>query len=77
MVLERGNIQLYPVPGIKLNMPRQRRWLFSLKHAAGERAWNCVERGITQLKADDEINAAYRSAGVINAKVKDWKLLSP
>ena len=77
MALERGNIQLYPVAGIKLNMPRQRRWLFSLKDAAGERAWNCVERGITQLKADDEINAAYRSAGVINTKVNDWKLLSP
>ncbi len=77
MALERGNIKLYPVAGIKLNMPRQRRWLFSLKNAAGGRAWNCVERGIIQLKTAGEIDAAYRSAGVINAKVKDWKLLSP
>lgn len=77
MVLLRDGIQLYPVEGIKLDMPRQRRWLFSLNDAAGERAWQCVEGGIQQLKQSGEIERAYRLSGVIHPDVKDWTLFSP
>lgn len=69
-------ITLYPVPNVKLSFPRDRRWLISKQHPAGEQAIKSIEKGLSILRTEGTIRKSYVKAGVINDSVRHWKVLN-
>lgn len=71
-----GGITLYPVANVKLSFPRDRRWLISRQHPAGEQAIKSIEKGLSLLRAEGIIRKSYVKAGVINESVNNWTVLN-
>lgn len=65
------------IPGIKLMLQDSRHVAVSRLHPEGEKVFNALEKGLTQLRQQGEIKQAYNQAGFFNHAVDDWLLLNP
>lgn len=72
-----GNLELVPIPGIKVALPGSRHWPVSKKHPQGEEIFNALEKGIKLLEQKKIIQRAYEECGFFHPQVKNWVLLNP
>ena len=75
MSIEVGDVNLYPLKGIKVAISGSRHWPISRKHAQGDAFFQALERGIMQLEAKGIIQKAYRECGFFHPEIAQWKLL--
>lgn len=71
------NLELVPIPGIKVSLPGSRHWAISKKHPDGEKIAAALARGIAQLKANNTLQRAYEECGFFHPEVHNWLLLNP
>lgn len=71
------NLELVPIPGIKVSLPGSRHWAISKKHPRGAEIFAALTKGILLLEEKNIIQRAYEECGFFHAAVKDWKLLNP
>jgi len=72
-----GNLELVPIPGIKVALPGSRHWPVSKKHPQGEEIFNALVKGIEILEQRKIIQRAYEECGFFHPQVKTWVLLNP
>ena len=75
MMIDVGDINLYPLQNIKVDISGSRHWPISQKHPEGKAFYEALERGLSQLEATGTIQRAYRECGFFHPDVKDWKPL--
>lgn len=71
------NLELVPIPGIKVTLPGSRHWPVSKKHPRGQELFTALEKGIALLEKQNIIQRAYEECGFFHPAVKDWTLLNP
>ncbi|MEN0036546.1 MAG: hypothetical protein AAGC78_05740 [Cellvibrio sp.] len=72
-----GNLELVPIPGIKVALPGSRHWPVSKNHPQGEEVFNALIKGIELLEQKKIIQRAYEECGFFHPQVKNWVLLNP
>lgn len=72
-----GNLELVPIPGIKVALPGSRHWPVSKNHPQGEEIFNALIKGIEILEQKKIIQRAYEECGFFHPQVKNWVLLNP
>lgn len=72
-----GDLELIPIPGVKVTLPGSRHWPVSKKHPQGQAIFSALEKGIALLEKNNIIQRAYEECGFFHPQVKDWKLLNP
>lgn len=72
-----SELELVPIPNIKVAMPGSRHWPVSKSHPHGEEIFNALTRGINQLEKKNIIQRAYEECGFFHPRVAKWKLLNP
>ena len=77
MKVQVENVELVPIPGIKVALPGSRHWPVSKKHPQGEEIFTALEKGIAILEQKKIIQRAYEECGFFHEGVKSWKLLNP
>ncbi len=75
MMIEVGDVKLYPLQSIKVAISGSRHWPVSQKHPEGSAFYQALERGLSQLEATGTIQRAYRECGFFHPEVKGWKPL--
>lgn len=71
------DLELVPIPGIKVALPGSRHWPISKIHPRGEEIFTALARGIEELEKKNIIHRAYEECGFFHPEVQDWKLLNP
>lgn len=71
------NLELVPIPGVKVTLPGSRHWPVSKKHPRGQELFAALEKGIALLEQHNIIQRAYEECGFFHSEVKDWTLLNP
>ena len=71
------DLELVPIPGVKVSLPGSRHWPISKKHPRGEEIYTALEKGISVLQQNNVIQRAYEECGFFHPAVKEWKLLNP
>jgi hypothetical protein len=71
------DLELVPIPGIKVALPGSRHWPVSKIHPHGEEIFNALVRGIEILEQKKIIQRAYEECGFFHPQVNGWKLLNP
>jgi len=71
------NLELVPIPGVKVGLPGSRHWPVSKKHPQGEAIFAALQKGIALLEQKNIIQRAYEECGFFNPRVKNWTLLNP
>ena len=77
MKVQLENLELVPIPGIKVALSGSRHWAISKHHPLGERIFNALQKGIQQLHTQGTIQRAYEECGFFHPAVRDWELLNP
>jgi hypothetical protein len=77
MKVQVENLELVPIPGIKVALPGSRHWPVSKRHPQGEEIFTALEKGIAMLEQKNIIQRAYEECGFFHKGVKNWKLLNP
>lgn len=77
MKVQVENLELVPIPGIKVALPGSRHWPVSKKHPQGQEIFTALEKGIALLEQKNIIQRAYEECGFFHEGVKNWKLLNP
>ncbi|SMF18425.1 hypothetical protein [Desulfovibrio gilichinskyi] len=65
---------LYPIPNAKIVLPYSRHFMVSKINPQGKRVYEALEKGLEILRKNGTIERALRQSGVINDKVKNWKI---
>lgn len=68
------NETFVPIHGLKVKLPGSRHFVVS-KAAGNSEIFECVQRGLKELRSRGLINKAYRQSGYINEKVKHWMVI--
>lgn len=71
------NLELVPIPGVKVTLPGSRHWPVSKKHPRGQELFTALEKGIALLEQRNIIQRAYEECGFFHPEVKNWRLLNP
>ncbi len=61
----------------KILLAGSRGWAVSRTYPLGRETYIILERGLAQLHKQGIVTRAYRETGVINSKVKDWRIINP
>ncbi|XZG70493.1 hypothetical protein ACTSKR_01155 [Chitinibacteraceae bacterium HSL-7] len=69
-------IRLVPLTGYKVAMPGSRHFPIA-RTPDGERVAKALNIGLTRLRAEGRIRAAYEAGGFFNHRVSQWVLLNP
>ncbi|WP_323815988.1 hypothetical protein [Cellvibrio sp. NN19] len=77
MKVHLDNLELVPIPGVKVSLPGSRHWPISKKHPRGEEIYTALEKGIRLLEEKNIIQRAYEECGFFHPAVKEWKLVNP
>lgn len=77
MKVQVDNLELVPIPGVKVALPGSRHWPVSKKHPQGQEIFTALEKGIALLEQKNIIQRAYEQCGFFHEAVKSWKLLNP
>ncbi len=77
MKVQVDNLELVPIPGVKVTLPGSRHWPVSKKHPQGQEIFTALEKGIAILEQKNIIQRAYEQCGFFHEAVKSWKLLNP
>lgn len=77
MKVQVDNLELVPIPGVKVAIADSRHWPVSKKHPQGEAIFNALQKGIALLEQKNVIQRAYEECGFFHEGVKNWKLLNP
>lgn len=77
MKVQVENLELVPIPGIKVALPGSRHWPISKKHPQSQEIFSALEKGIALLEQKNIIQRAYEECGFFHEGVKNWKLLNP
>lgn len=72
-----NELELVPIPGIKVALPGSRHWPISKNHPQGEEIFTALVLGIELLEQKKIIQRAYEEYGFFHPQVKNWKLLNP
>lgn len=70
------NLELVPIPGIKVALPGSRHWPVSKNHPKGEEIFAALVRGIEELERKNIIQRAYEECGFFHPQVTNWTLLN-
>lgn len=70
------DIELVPIPGVKVMIAGSRHWPVSQKHPYGAEFHQALSSGIALLRAQGTIERAYRESGFFHPEVADWTLLN-
>lgn len=71
------NLELVPIPGVKVALPGSRHWPVSKNHPQGKEIFDALVRGIELLEQKKIIQRAYEECGFFHPQVKNWILLNP
>ncbi len=77
MKVQVEDLELVPIPGVKVALPGSRHWPVSKKHPQGQEIFAALEKGIALLEQKNIIQRAYEECGFFHEGVKNWKLLNP
>ena len=77
MKVQVEDLELVPIPGVKVALPGSRHWPVSKKHPQGREIFTALEKGIALLEQKNIIQRAYEECGFFHEGVKNWKLLNP
>ncbi|PUA26771.1 MAG: hypothetical protein B0W54_23865 [Cellvibrio sp. 79] len=77
MKVQVDNLELVPIPGVKVALPGSRHWPVSKKHPQSREIFSALEKGIAILEQKNIIQRAYEECGFFHEGVKNWKLLNP
>ncbi len=77
MKVQVEDLELVPIPGVKVALPGSRHWPVSKKHPQGQEIFSALEKGIALLEQKNIIQRAYEECGFFHEGVKNWKLLNP
>lgn len=77
MKVQVDDLELIPIPGVKVALPGSRHWPVSKKHPQGQEIFAALEKGIALLEQKNVIQRAYEQCGFFHEAVKSWKLLNP
>lgn len=77
MKVQVDNLELVPIPGVKVALPGSRHWPVSKKHPQGQAIFDALQKGIAILEQKNIIHRAYEECGFFHEGVKNWKLLNP
>lgn len=72
-----NDLELVPIPNIKVALPGSRHWPVSKTHPQGEEIFTALTRGIVELEKKNIIKRAYEECGFFHPQVATWKLLNP
>lgn len=70
-------LELVPIPGIKVALPGSRHWPVSKKHPRGAEIFAALEKGISILEAQRVFQRAYEECGFFHPETNNWVLLNP
>jgi hypothetical protein len=76
MKVKVDDLELIPIPGIKVTLPGSRHWPVSKIHPQGKLIFDALERGIIELNNKNIIQTAYEQCGFFHPEVKDWRLIN-
>ncbi len=76
MKVQVDNLELIPIPGVKVTLPGSRHWPVSKKHPRGQEIFAALEKGIALLEQQNIIQRAYEECGFFHPQVKTWTLLN-
>lgn len=77
MKVQVNDVELVPIPGIKVSLPGSRHWPISKKHPESAAISAALVRGIAALEANNTIQRAYEESGFFHPAVKHWTLINP
>ncbi|MGL1861061.1 MAG: hypothetical protein OCC46_00895 [Pseudodesulfovibrio sp.] len=72
-----GDIELIPVPGVKIALKGSRHFMISKKHPDGLRVFEALEQGLTILRKKGLIEQYLTDCGFYTPAVADWTVLNP
>ncbi|WP_062063638.1 hypothetical protein [Cellvibrio sp. OA-2007] len=76
MKVQVENLELIPIPGVKVTLPGSRHWPVSKKHPRGQEIFTALKKGIALLEQQNTIQRAYEECGFFHPRVKEWTLLN-
>ncbi len=71
------DLELIPIPGLKVSLPGSRHWPISKKHPESAAIATALERGIAALEKTKTIRRAYEESGFFHPEVDNWLLVNP
>ena len=68
---------LHVVKNAKVIFPHSRHFMISKKRPGGEDIYAALEKGLKIMRENGTLNRALHQSGIINERVKDWKVIWP
>lgn len=75
MSISVGDATLFPVKGVKVVLLGTRHYVISKSVPNAKAIYDALQKGLAQMKKDNEVNRALIESGFYNAAVKNWKIL--
>ncbi|WP_370979423.1 hypothetical protein [Agaribacterium sp. ZY112] len=76
MAITDGEENLYPVAGVKVRLPSERRFIVSKKSDPEGEIFSMLEQGVKKLRKDGSIERALHESGFINSDIEGWKVIN-
>lgn len=75
-VFSHNNHKLVPIVGLKVFFPDSRHFLISKKHPDGDKVFQALEIGLTNMRQSGAIKKIYQRFGVMDERVADWQVVN-
>jgi len=72
LIIKVNDIELIPIPGLKVYLSGSRRWIVSAHHSQGQEAYDAIQNGLRQLREKGLVTRAYIESGFFNRLTRDW-----
>ena len=69
-------ITLYPIPGVKILLKGSRHYVVSKSNPNGKGVFEALQKGLSTMTQNNEIQRALLESGFFNKSVTNWKTLS-
>ncbi|WP_291328541.1 hypothetical protein [Desulfovibrio sp. UCD-KL4C] len=74
LIIQNKTGDLYPIQNTKIVLPESRHFMVSKINPQGKKVYEALEKGLRIMRKNGTIDKALRQSGVINDKVKNWKV---
>ncbi len=74
LIIQDKTGDLYPIQNAKIVLPDSRHFMVSKINPQGKKVYEALEKGLKILRKNGTIERALKQSGVINDKVKNWKV---
>ncbi len=65
-----------PINNIKVILPDSRHFVVSKNHPRGKEVFTALQKGLKIMRQNGKLRQLYQQAGVLNYRVKDWRIIN-